>query len=52
MFDIKKIFGSKTLMYIMAVGSAVAAFMSSIDDQKKERLIEDLTERVSKLESK
>lgn len=49
----KKKINPKSLIGILcAVGAGVAAFITEIDNQKKNKKIEDMENRISKLEEK
>ena len=49
-FDISKLTDAKWIMYVGAGFAAIGAFVTSMQDQKKEKTIKDLVERVTKLE--
>lgn len=49
-FDITKLAEAKWIMYAGAAFAAIGAFATSIQDQKKEKVIKELVERVSNLE--
>ena len=51
-FDLKKLTNGKVIGLIIAGFAALAAFNTEIQSQKKEKLIDDLVDRVSKLEGK
>jgi hypothetical protein len=51
-FDFKKLADAKWIGIAMAGFAAIGAFMTSIEDQKKDKLIKDLADRVAKLENK
>lgn len=50
-FDISKLADAKWIGYAVAAVAAISAFASSVQDQKKEKLIKDLADRVTKLEN-
>lgn len=50
--NMAKLADAKWIGYVAAGVTAVAAFASSLQDQKKEKLVADLAERVAKLEKK
>jgi hypothetical protein len=49
--DISKVANAKWVMPAVAVCTAIGAFMTSMQDQKKEKLIKELVERVTNLEN-
>lgn len=51
-FDITKITDAKWIMYAGAAFAAIGAFVTSMQDQKKEKLIKELADRVTNLENK
>lgn len=51
-FDIKKLTDAKWLGYVAAGFAAVAAFVGSMQDQKREKTIEELGKRLTELEKK
>ena len=50
--DIKKIFKSKWVTVLMAVGAAITAYNSNMSEHKREEEFEDMKKRLSKLEEK
>lgn len=50
--DIAKITGSKWFGIGLAVAAAIGAFVTERQNQEKEKTIENLIDRVSKLENK
>ena len=51
-FDISKIANAKWIGVAGAIITGVVAVASNLQDQKKEKTISDLVDRVSKLENK
>ena len=51
-FDITKLTGAKWIGYVAAGITALVAFTGSIQDQKREKTIEDLAKRLTELEKK
>lgn len=46
-------FKSKSLIGVLfAIGAGVMAFCTELDNQKKEKMIEDMEKRITKLERK
>lgn len=50
-FDVKKLGGMKWVGFAVAGVAAVVAFVGSLQDQQQEKTIQELGERVSKLEN-
>jgi hypothetical protein len=51
-FDISAITNAKWIGYAAAAIAAISAFASSMAERKQEKTIEELVDRVSKLENK
>lgn len=51
-FDLSKLADAKWIGVAMAGFAAIGAFMSSMQDQQKDKMLKDLAERVAKLEGK
>ena len=51
-FDITKLTGAKWIGYVAAGIAAIAAFSSSMQDQKREKTIEELGKRLTELEKR
>lgn len=51
-FNLKSLANMKWIGVATAVVAAVAAFSTEMHNQQKEKVVEDLVERVSKLENK
>lgn len=49
---LKKINPKSLIGILMAVGAGIAAFATEIDNQKKEKKIEDMENRIAVLEEK
>jgi hypothetical protein len=51
-FDITKLTGAKWIGYVVAGIAALTAFSGSIQDQKREKTIEELGKRLTELEKR
>lgn len=50
--NIKSLLNGKVIGIVIAGASAVAAFASEVESQKKEKAFKELTEKVAELEKK